>query len=191
MSMRKENLQGIPKYQRVAGSLRQQIADLPAGTRMPKMGELAAQYGVTRLTVRSAILSLVRENLLTTIQGNGTFVGKVETPQAKPTQRVFVKEVEPEIKDEDVVHYLGLYFYSQNRVVEDAYQKNPDEENRRRMEQVHIKSATYNILVQATQSSVIPEIPPLPNTASVLVPILRQTFSAELEEIAEAKRKNY
>lgn len=176
-----------PKYQQVAESLRQQVASLPAGARLPKMEELAAQYGVARLTVRSAILSLVREDLLTTIQGNGTFVGKVETPQAKPRQRVFVKEAEPEIKDEDVVHHLGLYFYSQNRIAEDAFQKNPDEENRRRMELAHTKSATYNILIQATQGLIAPEIPPLPNTAGLLVPILRQTFAEELKEIEEAK----
>jgi GntR family transcriptional regulator len=46
----------------------------PAGGRIPSEQELCETYGVSRVTVRKAILDLVHEGLLVRRQGKGTFV---------------------------------------------------------------------------------------------------------------------
>ncbi|MBR4069016.1 MAG: GntR family transcriptional regulator [Clostridia bacterium] len=46
----------------------------PAGGRIPSEQELCETYGVSRVTVRKAILDLVQEGLLVRRQGKGTFV---------------------------------------------------------------------------------------------------------------------
>ncbi|MGP0225249.1 FadR/GntR family transcriptional regulator [Paenarthrobacter sp. NCHU4564] len=49
----------------------------PVGSRLPLEADLLAQYGVSRVTLRQAVQSLVHVGLLETIQGNGTFVRAV------------------------------------------------------------------------------------------------------------------
>ena len=46
----------------------------PPGTAIPPENELAAQYDVNRLTVRTAIGALVYEGLLKRVQGKGVYV---------------------------------------------------------------------------------------------------------------------
>ncbi|MEV7648227.1 FCD domain-containing protein [Arthrobacter sp. NPDC089319] len=46
----------------------------PVGSRVPLEAELLTQYGVSRVTLRQAIQSLVHVGMLETIQGSGTFV---------------------------------------------------------------------------------------------------------------------
>lgn len=46
----------------------------PVHSRLPTEAELAAEYGVSRVTLRQAVQALVHVGLLETIQGNGTFV---------------------------------------------------------------------------------------------------------------------
>lgn len=46
----------------------------PLHSRLPTESELAAEYGVSRVTLRQAVQALVHVGLLETIQGNGTFV---------------------------------------------------------------------------------------------------------------------
>jgi GntR family transcriptional regulator, arabinose operon transcriptional repressor len=57
---------------------RERILDgrLPAGTRLPNDGELAAQYQISRDTVRQALALLVNEGLIERVQGRGTFVSQ-------------------------------------------------------------------------------------------------------------------
>ena len=45
-----------------------------AGDRIPSENEMSRIYGVSRMTVRSVILRLVREGLLYRVQGKGTFI---------------------------------------------------------------------------------------------------------------------
>jgi GntR family transcriptional regulator len=65
-----------PKYALIAGSLRQRIArgHWPKDTRLPAAEALAAEFGVSRLTVRQALDILAREGLVEARQGSGTFV---------------------------------------------------------------------------------------------------------------------
>ena len=66
----------IPLYYRLREALRERMAsgELPVGSLLPTEQEISEQYGVSRTTVRQAILGLVQEGLVTRKQGKGTFV---------------------------------------------------------------------------------------------------------------------
>jgi DNA-binding LacI/PurR family transcriptional regulator len=53
--------------------------DFRAGDRLPSENDLAAQYGVSRPTVREALGGLVQEGVLERFQGKGTFVSGART----------------------------------------------------------------------------------------------------------------
>ncbi len=64
------------RYYQVYTLLREWIYDgvYPPGGRLPSEAKLCRTFAVSRITVRRAIDLLVRENLVRTIQGKGTFV---------------------------------------------------------------------------------------------------------------------
>jgi GntR family transcriptional regulator len=63
-----------PKHTQLREILRRTIErELPPGSPIPSERELADRYGVSRLTVRSAVGKLVDEGLLARIRGKGTF----------------------------------------------------------------------------------------------------------------------
>ena len=68
--------EGIPHYVRIRESLREQIASglLKRGQKLPAEDELAAQFGVSRMTVRQGIADLIEDGLLYRRHGVGTFV---------------------------------------------------------------------------------------------------------------------
>lgn len=78
---------GGPLYRRVQALIRGAIGGaLKPEETIPPERELAAELGVSRITVRKAIDGLVDEGLLTRRQGAGTFVaGRVEKQFAKLT----------------------------------------------------------------------------------------------------------
>lgn len=61
--------------------LRQLVATLPIGERIPSERQLAAEWGVARMTVRAAIDVLVQSGQLERRAGSGTYVS--EPPYAK------------------------------------------------------------------------------------------------------------
>ncbi|MGN8895696.1 GntR family transcriptional regulator [Flavonifractor sp. HCP28S3_F3] len=65
-----------PLYLQLREVIRNKIenGDYPPGTKIPSENALAEQYGIHRLSVRSAISALVYEGLLKPIQGKGVFV---------------------------------------------------------------------------------------------------------------------
>ncbi len=65
-----------PLYQQLMHRLKNDISAgvYPAGGRIPSEQLLCDTYGVSRVTVRKAILDLVQEGLLVRKQGKGTFV---------------------------------------------------------------------------------------------------------------------
>ena len=65
-------------WQQVADDLRSDIesGELEIDARLPGELELASQYGVSRDTIRRAILELATEGLLVVLHGRGTFVVK-------------------------------------------------------------------------------------------------------------------
>jgi GntR family transcriptional regulator len=68
--------EGIPQYVKIRESLREMIVsgELERGQKLPSEGELATQYGVSRMTVRQGTSDLINEGLLYRRHGVGTFV---------------------------------------------------------------------------------------------------------------------
>lgn len=65
----------MPLWLQLKHALRDMITfDLGAGDRIPTEAEIGAHYGLSRITVRQAVTSLVDEGLLLRQQGRGTFV---------------------------------------------------------------------------------------------------------------------
>jgi GntR family transcriptional regulator of arabinose operon len=76
------------KYQRISEQLQAQIKNgiLTPGDQLPGEMALAKEYGVSRLTVRQALGNLAAENIVTSIQGKGSFVSQrpaVTSPSLK------------------------------------------------------------------------------------------------------------
>jgi Transcriptional regulators len=75
------------KHQQVEAGIRQLIATLPVGARLPSERNLAVSFGCNFLTVRRALRSLVADGIVTRKVGSGTFVAKAlpaVQPQALP-----------------------------------------------------------------------------------------------------------
>lgn len=73
----------IPLYTQIKDILRTRILD---GTyapheKMPSEAELMKAFSVSRITIRQALGDLVKEGLIFTIHGKGTFVAKPKVPQ--------------------------------------------------------------------------------------------------------------
>lgn len=71
----------IPLYAQIAGRLRSAIAagDLPPGTGLPSVRQLAAQLRVNPATVVQAYRDLETDGFVEMRQGSGTFVREVAT----------------------------------------------------------------------------------------------------------------
>jgi len=74
----------MPLYRRIKDGIKQHIEDgtLGPGSRAPSERELAARYGVSRMTARQALSELAQEGLLERIQGQGTFVAEKKIEQS-------------------------------------------------------------------------------------------------------------
>ncbi len=68
--------EGVALYVQIRETLRQQIksGQLEPGQKLPAEDELAAQFGVSRMTVRQGISDLIDEGVLYRRRGVGTFV---------------------------------------------------------------------------------------------------------------------
>ena len=66
----------IPLYKQIASIITNRIAnnELKYGDKLPSEAELAKEFNVSIITIRSAITSLVQDGLLERVQGKGTFV---------------------------------------------------------------------------------------------------------------------
>jgi GntR family transcriptional regulator len=71
-----ENMTGIPQYIRIRETIRDRIknGNLNRGEKLPPEEELAASFGVSRMTLRQSIADLIDEGLLYRKHGIGTFV---------------------------------------------------------------------------------------------------------------------
>jgi len=78
MSSQISKVEGIPRYVQIRESLRKAIVEesLCPGDKLPAEDELAAQYGVSRMTVRQGILDLIDDGVLYRRHGVGTFVAQ-------------------------------------------------------------------------------------------------------------------
>ena len=67
-----------PLYYQIRENIREKINsnEYPPNSMIPSEAELCEHYGVSRVTVRRAVLDLVQEGLLTRGKGKGTFVSE-------------------------------------------------------------------------------------------------------------------
>lgn len=63
-----------PKHVAITNTLRERSRDLPVGTRLPSEKELAAEFEVSRMTVRQALDALADQGRVERVPGLGTFV---------------------------------------------------------------------------------------------------------------------
>ena len=68
--------QTAPKYRQIADTLRARIDDgtYPPGSALPSESSLAAEFGVTRPTVRQGLAELRAEGAVNVLMGRGMFV---------------------------------------------------------------------------------------------------------------------
>ncbi|OIQ58454.1 HTH-type transcriptional repressor YtrA [Moorella thermoacetica] len=78
-----------PMYQQIINEIRRLIltGELSPGDPLPSIRELAQQLTTSVITTRRAYLELEREGLLTTRQGVGTFVARVDRETARAAAR--------------------------------------------------------------------------------------------------------
>ncbi len=69
----------IPAYQQIREILFHKIktGEIKPGEKLPSENQLCRQYGISRITVRQAVASLVNDALLHTVPGKGTFANDV------------------------------------------------------------------------------------------------------------------
>lgn len=72
----------VPYYIQIKSHLLQEISTMQPDTAIPSEAALAARFGVSRGTVKQAIMDLVYEGILYRVQGKGTFVSPVRIPRS-------------------------------------------------------------------------------------------------------------
>lgn len=77
--------EGAPLYRQIGAQIKEAIADgrLPAGAQLPTVRQLAAELGVTRLTVQTAYAELQSGGWLEATVGRGTFVSSQTATQPR------------------------------------------------------------------------------------------------------------
>lgn len=77
---------GVPLYRQLADHFRDLIraGTLPPGARLPPVRTVAAELGLTRLTVHSAYMELQAQGLTEAVVGRGTFVATSTARTRKP-----------------------------------------------------------------------------------------------------------
>ena len=73
------SLDYAPRYREIEASLRERIARLRPGQRLPSDADLCEEFGVSRMTARHAMAQLADEGLVRRDPGRGTFVAEPPT----------------------------------------------------------------------------------------------------------------
>ena len=97
----------VPVFQRIKDHL---LAEIQAGTWregdvIPSEQELAKQFNVSRMTVNRAVRELTAEQVLTRVQGSGTFVAQ----RKYQATLVEIKSIADEVRARGHVHRSELH----------------------------------------------------------------------------------
>ena len=117
-----------PMYLQILEQVKQQIAvgDWAAGQAIPSIRQLAAEIGVSVITVKRAYLELEREGVIVTRQGKGCFVA------SDPGVGAWLREQELAQHLEQAVRSAALAGISQKNLeqrIRAIYDRVNDEEN--------------------------------------------------------------
>jgi GntR family transcriptional regulator len=85
----------VPLYYQLAESIRERVrsSELKPGDQLPSASTLSEQHRISRMTVLQAISSLVREGILVSIHGRGTFVAEPKLTHDALRLRGFTEEL--------------------------------------------------------------------------------------------------
>ena len=83
----------LPLYHQVREALLKDIEALEPGTRLPTETELMARFGVSRTTIREAVIELARGGLIRRRSGSGTFVAERPIEQELTRLTGFVEDM--------------------------------------------------------------------------------------------------
>jgi GntR family transcriptional regulator len=111
-----------PLYLQIMEQIKRRVAvgDLPSGTELPSIRQLAADLNISVITIKRAYLELEREGVIYTRQGKGSVVADKPGLQASIQERELVEHLD---KAADLAVLLGLSKTEMQRRLADAIEK--------------------------------------------------------------------
>lgn len=111
-----------PLYLQIMEQIKRRVAvgDLPPGTELPSIRQLAADLNISVITIKRAYLELEREGVIFTRQGKGSVVADKPGLQASIQERELMEHLD---KAAELAVLLGLSKTEMQRRMADAIEK--------------------------------------------------------------------